>query len=177
MILSHQDSSTGLFDPQLYVHAYAIWPSRPRTSPFPNRRWSAGSHQAKNGGWAFDGSDDPAQTDSNTTAVAIEALGQRPKRSDAISKALSICRACATTTDCTPTSPPSGVPLLGDANSTALVIQALLASGQLSTRRQSRRRSPGWKHCETATPARLLSLRHAGRQPTGDSSGAPRARR
>ena len=89
------------------------------------------SHQAKNGGWAFDGSDDPAQTDSNTTAVAIEALeASDPKRSDSIEKALSYLASLRDDNGLYASQPVSGVPLLGDANSTALVIQALLASGQ-----------------------------------------------
>ncbi len=132
LILSHQDASTGLFDQQLYVHAYALLALSAANQTVPESAVMAlESHQAKNGGWAFDGSDDPTQTDSNTTAVAIEALvASDQANSDAISNGMDYLSSLRDDNGLYAYQPTPGSPLVGDANSTAVVIQALLASGQ-----------------------------------------------
>jgi hypothetical protein len=87
--------------------------------------------QIENGGWAFDGSSDVAMADSNTTALAIQALiAAGIDASDAtIQNALGYL---ATLID-----PEQGGfaydannGLIADANSTAVVIQALIAANE-----------------------------------------------
>ena len=87
--------------------------------------------QIENGGWAFDGSSDPAMSDSNTTAIAIQALmaaGVDPS-DESIQAGLTYLQ--------TVIDPEQGgfaydanSGLIADANSTAVVIQALIAVGE-----------------------------------------------
>ncbi|MGA7669852.1 MAG: prenyltransferase/squalene oxidase repeat-containing protein [Nitrolancea sp.] len=132
VILSHRNQSSGLFDPQLYVHAYAMIALSAANQTIPESAVTAlEKHQAQNGGWAFDGSDDPAQTDSNTTAVAVEALvASSHLNSDSVDNGMSYLDGLRDDNGLYASQQTAGTPLVGDANSTALVIQALLASGQ-----------------------------------------------
>ena len=97
--------------------------------------------QATNGGWAFDGATTPEATDSNTTALAIQALvaaglpgdagildGSDLANDPAMVKGLEALRGFQAPRGgfvFQPAEPP-----LPDANSTALAVQAILAAGQ-----------------------------------------------
>ena len=132
VILSHQDASSGLFDPQIYVHAYAMIALSAANQAIPDAAIKAlEGHQAQNGGWAFDGSNDETQVDSNTTAVAVEALvASGQQTSGAVTNAMTYLSRLRDDSGLYAYQQTPGQPLVGDANSTALVIQALLASGQ-----------------------------------------------
>jgi hypothetical protein len=92
--------------------------------------------QGADGGWAFDGSTAPGASDSNTTALVIQALVAAGRGDDPM-----VARALAFLS--TLLAPDGGFaygpadPLIADANSTALVLQALIAAGEDPT-------SPGW---------------------------------
>lgn len=118
---------TGVFD-----HALAILALVAAGEDVPDG-WEAAllDAQAENGGWAFDGSREPAQADSNTTAIVIQALiaaGASPDE-DAIVRGLAYLRSLI--------APETGgfgyqedFPLVADANSTGIAIQALIAAGE-----------------------------------------------
>ncbi len=87
-------------------------------------------YQIENGGWAFDGSMEAPMADSNTTAIVVQALisaGATPDQ-EPIVQALSYLTSVM--------APDGGFayavaePLVGDANSTGVVIQALIAAGE-----------------------------------------------
>ena len=92
--------------------------------------------QGDDGGWAFDGSSAPGAADSNTTALVIQALAATGYGDDPmVEGALAFLRSLQ--------APDSGGyaygpadPLVADANSTALVIQALRAAGEDPTSRE-----------------------------------------
>lgn len=84
--------------------------------------------QAPNGGWGFNGDADDATADSNTTALAIQALVAAGVESDAIDAGVAYLLS-AQAADGSFAFDLSEDPLTGDANSTALAIQALLAAG------------------------------------------------
>jgi hypothetical protein len=88
------------------------------------------SYQIENGGWAFDGSREVPMADSNTTAIVVQALiaaGTTPNQ-EPIAQALSYLTSVM--------APDGGFayavaePLIADANSTGIVIQALIAAGE-----------------------------------------------
>ncbi len=131
-ILSHFDPSTGLFDPQLYVHAYALLALSAAGETVPEQAVIVlEQHQSTDGGWAFTGATQPGQADSNTTAVVVEALvATGHASSPSIPKAMSYLTKLAAPDGLYAYQAVAGSPLVGDANSTALVIQAMLAAGQ-----------------------------------------------
>jgi hypothetical protein len=131
-ILSKRDPQTHLFDAQLYVHAYAILALAAADQTVPTSAITAlEQHQADDGGWAFTGETAAGKADSNTTAIAVQALvAAGHSDSPTIPKALNYLSGLQDDNSLYASQPASGAPLLGDANSTALVIQALLATGQ-----------------------------------------------
>jgi hypothetical protein len=131
-ILSHFDPSTGLFDSQLYVHAYAVLALTAANQSVPMAAVNAlEQHQATDGGWAFTGATDAGQADSNTTAVAIEALiATGHASSPTLPKAMDYLSKLEADDGLFAYQPTPGSSLVGDANSTALVVQAMLATGQ-----------------------------------------------
>jgi hypothetical protein len=87
--------------------------------------------QIDNGGWAFDGSIEASMADSNTTAIAVQALiaAGMTATNDSIIRALGYLESVI--------DPVQGgfaydanTGLIADANSTAAVIQALIAAGE-----------------------------------------------
>jgi hypothetical protein len=131
-MLTKLDRQTGLFDPQLYVHADTILALAAAGQTIPAAAITAlDQHQADNGGWAFTGETGDGKADSNTTAIAIQALvASGHGDSPVIPKAQDYLSGLQDDSGLFAYQPANGATLLGDANSTALVIQALLASGQ-----------------------------------------------
>lgn len=88
--------------------------------------------QLPEGAWAWDGDQQPGSGDTNTTALAVQALARvggeaaRP----AIDRALQYFRTVQNDDGGFPFQKPAQLGTETDANSTALVLQALLASGQ-----------------------------------------------
>jgi hypothetical protein len=85
--------------------------------------------QIDDGSWAFDGSTAAGSGDTNTTAVAIQALVAAGQGDDPIvAKALEYLKTTQTDSGGFPYQP--GQTPKGDANSTAIVVQALIAAGE-----------------------------------------------
>lgn len=131
-ILAKLDPQTHLFDPQLFVHADAILALSAAGQTVPAEAVTTlEQHQAEDGGWAFTGETAAGKSDSNTTAIAIQALvASGHGSSPTITKAMTYLSGLRDDNGLYAYQPANGSPLLGDANSTALVIQALLATGQ-----------------------------------------------
>jgi hypothetical protein len=88
------------------------------------------SYQIENGGWAFDGSTEAAMADSNTTAVVVQVLvaaGMTAVQAP-IQSALSYLSSVMATEGGFAYA--VAEPLVPDANSTGIVIQALIAAGE-----------------------------------------------
>ena len=87
--------------------------------------------QQEGGGWAWDGSAETT-ADTNTTAFAVQALiaGGEASDSDAVSAALTYYEGIQNDDGGWPYQSPSDFGTATDANSTAVTIQAILASGQ-----------------------------------------------
>lgn len=131
-IRSKLDPQTHLFDPQLFVHADAILALAAAGQTVPTAAITAlEQHQAEDGGWAFTGETTVGKADSNTTAIAVQALvASGHGDSPTIAKAMNYLSGLQDDAGLYASQPVNGTPLVGDANSTALVIQALLATGQ-----------------------------------------------
>ncbi len=139
------DSQTGVYDPQLFTNAYALmavamatFDSAPHVPPAAIE--AVLSRQTPDGSWAWDGSTAPGAGDSNTTAIVIQALiaAGLPRDHQAIAAALDYLRSTQAA-DGSFAYQPSTEPLVGDANSTALAVQAILAAG-------SDPNSSGWRY-------------------------------
>jgi hypothetical protein len=129
-IVQHgQDSETGIYGAGFFDHALAMMALTAVGAEVPQGAIDAlAAAQAEDGGWAFDAS---SSSDSNTTAMAVQALvaaGQG--ESDLVTKAVAYLQSTIT---------PEGAVYavsegaIADANSTALVLQALIAVGDPNT--------------------------------------------
>lgn len=106
--------------------------------------------QQENGAWAWDGTAETA-ADTNSTAFAVQALiaSGQPADSDAVSSALDYFRDLQNEDGGWPYQNPSDYGTATDANSTAVVIQALIGAGQDPA-------GPAWTAAGGSTP--LLAL-------------------
>jgi Prenyltransferase and squalene oxidase repeat len=103
------------------------------------------ARQLDDGSWSFDGKRDAGAGDTNTTAVAIQALVAAGQGSDPmVAKAIDYLKAAQTENGGFPFQPVKGAK--ADANSTALVVQAILALHQDPT-------SADWKDAAAALAA------------------------
>jgi hypothetical protein len=129
------DEQTGLYAPQLFTNAYALmavamatFDREPHVPPAAIE--AVLSRQTPDGSWAWDGSTAPGAGDSNTTAIIIQALiaAGLPRDHQAIAAGLDYLRSTQAA-DGSFAYQPGTEPLIGDANSTALAVQAILAAG------------------------------------------------
>jgi prenyltransferase beta subunit len=106
--------------------------------------------QQENGAWAWDGSSETA-ADTNTTAYAVQALfaAGEDAGSDAVTRALAYYEGIQNTDGGWPYQSPSEFGTATDANSTAVIIQALLAAAQDPT-------GADWTTAEGNTPLSAL---------------------
>lgn len=101
--------------------------------------------QVDNGAWSFDGSTAKGGGDTNTTAIAIQALVAAGRGNDPmVAKAIAYLKSTQTAAGGFPFQP--GQTKNGDANSTAIVVQAILAAGQDPA-------SADWKNAAAALAA------------------------
>jgi hypothetical protein len=101
--------------------------------------------QLDDGSWSFDGTTANGGGDTNTTAIAIQALAAAGQSNDPmVAKALDYLKSTQTATGGFPYQP--GQTKNGDANSTAIVFQAILAIGQDPA-------SADWKNAAAALAA------------------------
>ncbi|MDQ7028469.1 MAG: terpene cyclase/mutase family protein [Ardenticatenia bacterium] len=129
-LLARYDERTGRFEGLVTDHAFAMLALKNAGQPVPSGAAEAlKALQADGGGWAFDGSSQP---DTNTTALAIQALvaAGEPASGEAMTRALDFLRAQQNEDGGFPYQKPSDFGTETDANSTAWAIQGLVAAGQ-----------------------------------------------
>ncbi len=152
------DAETGLYGSGLYDHAYVLMALSAVDAEIPAKSIEfAGTVQAANGGFAWDGSTDETMVDSNTTSMVLQALVAAGEATDnpVVAGAAGYLR--TTVTDQGAAYSVGGE---ADANSTALVAQALLAIGEdvthLTTALTTFQNASGayhWMHSDVADNA------------------------
>ena len=128
------DNGSGRFNGTIFDQAYAMLAWHALGQPTPQKITDALlSAQNTDGSWAFTGEVKAGSGDSNTTAIAVQALRAAGLAADApaIQKALTYLRTVQNTDGGFTYQKPNQFGTDSDANSTALVIQALLAANQL----------------------------------------------
>jgi hypothetical protein len=130
-IVAGYDLETGFYGQGLFGHAYAVMALDLAGGPVEQGAVDLLlNSQLDDGSWNFNGDTTPGTGDSNTTALVIQALVRLDTGEDAVQAGLEYLLtlqdpAGAFAYDAT------GAPdLVGDANSTALAIQAFVAAGQ-----------------------------------------------
>ncbi|HEX6288505.1 MAG TPA: prenyltransferase/squalene oxidase repeat-containing protein [Herpetosiphonaceae bacterium] len=124
------NEQTAQYGKDVTAHAYALIALvAAGQTPRPEAVEALKKLQLPDGGWSFDGT--PATgSDTNTTALAVQALKAARDTSDAIGKAVAYYRAQQNADGGFPYSQSSQYGNASDANSTALSIQALIAAGE-----------------------------------------------
>lgn len=129
-LLAAQDKSTARFGDSLYAHAYAILALHSAGETVPQSAIDLLTSQiADDGAWSLFGGPTPGLADTNTTALAIQALivvGER----DTAHAALPYLQRMQNADGGFPYQKPSAWGTDTDANSTAVVLQALYALGE-----------------------------------------------
>jgi hypothetical protein len=124
-----QPGAEGQYGQSLYEHAYCLLAlSSVGTSVPTVARERLLRTQIADGSWSFAGSGQPGEGDTNTTAIVLQALvaiGQ--ERSPAIARALRYLQENRASEGGFAYNVVPGTPAVADANSTAVVAQALLA--------------------------------------------------
>lgn len=122
------DDATGRFEGLVTDHAFAMLALKNAGVAIPEGAAQALIDlQAEDGGWSFDGA---SQSDTNTTALAIQALVAADADDAVIAKALDFLKTQQNEDGGFPYQKPSDYGTDTDANSTAWVIQALIAAGE-----------------------------------------------
>ena len=126
------DGKIGTATDTFFGHCLAVLALKSAERPIPAAAVELiKASQQASGGWAWDGSAATA-ADTNTTAVAVQALaaaGEAPS-SKAVTQALSYYKGIQNDDGGWPYQSPSSFGTATDANSTAVVIQAILAASQ-----------------------------------------------
>ncbi len=122
--------ATGLFAKDPTTQALALLAQAPDTKAVPAAALRAlKAQQLADGGWSFDGSA-ATGSDTNTTALALQALMATEGNSTTVRKGLAYLKGQQNPDGGFPYSQSSQYGHDSDANSTAYVIQGLLASGE-----------------------------------------------
>lgn len=125
LVENGQDHETGVYGSGVYDHAYAMMALAAADMNVPGSALDAlTAMQAEKGGWTFDGTTDPANADSNTTSMVVQAL-VASGNADHETMAAAQEFLGTTVTDDGAAYAPGADP---DANSTALVLQAMIAT-------------------------------------------------
>lgn len=129
-LLAAQDKDTRRFGDSLYAHAYAMLALHNAGAPVPQSAIDLLKMQiADDGAWSLFGGPTAGLADTNTTALAMQALGAVGER-DAASGALPYLQRMQNGDGGFPYQKPSAWGTDTDANSTAVVLQALYALGE-----------------------------------------------
>lgn len=132
-LLASQDAATGQFGASLFAHAYALLALHNAGAAIPPDAIALlEAQRTTEGAWALFGESDPDAADTNTTALAIQALVAGGRR-DLAEGALPYLRRVQNADGGFPYQKPSAWGTDTDANSTAVVLQALLALGETPT--------------------------------------------
>jgi hypothetical protein len=126
-LLAQQDAATGMYGGDLFKHAYAVLALHNAGASIPQSAVSAMTTQfTEDGGWALFGGTAPGTADTNTTSLVMQAL-VAVGEVDAAAGALPYLRRMQNEDGGFPYQKPSSWGTDTDANSTAVVIQALNA--------------------------------------------------
>ncbi|MBN2392607.1 MAG: terpene cyclase/mutase family protein [Anaerolineae bacterium] len=129
-LVAAQDKTTNRFGDSLYAHAYAMLALHNAGEPIPQSAIDLLKTQiADDGAWSLFGGPTPGLADTNTTALAMQALVVVGEPSAAHS-ALAYLRRMQNADGGFPYQKPSAWGTDTDANSTAVVLQALHALGE-----------------------------------------------
>jgi hypothetical protein len=129
LITAGYDDTTGVIGDNVFIHSTALLALATAGAALPEKAISTlESFQSPAGGWAFMGSGDP---DVDTTALAVQALiaAGRPASSGAAGRGLGYLHSLQNTDGGFPYQSPSQFGTDTNANSTGLVAQAIIASG------------------------------------------------
>jgi hypothetical protein len=128
-ILQAYNPASGIYGKNPTDHAYALLALASAGQPIPPAATEAlMRQQLPDGGWSFDGA--PATgSDTNTTALAVQALVAAGARGETLAKAAAYLRSQQNADGGFPYAQSSSFGAATDANSTALSLQALLALG------------------------------------------------
>ncbi len=125
------DGVVGIYGDDLYDHALVLIALVASGETIPEAAIEPLlASQGPDGGWAFDGSVAPGGADSNTTALVIQALTAGGRGDDPMVERALPFLASLLTPDGSGFAYGPADPLVADANSTALVTQALIAAGE-----------------------------------------------
>ncbi len=130
LVVRGQREDTGIYGTGVYDHALSIMALTAAGESIPQSAFDAlNETQIKDGSWAFDGQNVVGAGDTNTTAVVIQALMAADKGQDPmIEKALAYLKTAQAENGGFAYQP--AAQLVPDGNSTALVVQAIIAIGQ-----------------------------------------------
>ncbi len=129
-LLATQDKKTARFGDSLYAHAYAMVALHSAGEQIPqNAVDMLVSQIADDGAWSLFGGPTPGLADTNTTALAMQALVAAGRR-DAAYRAIPYLQRMQNADGGFPYQKPSAWGTDTDANSTAVVLQALYALGE-----------------------------------------------
>jgi hypothetical protein len=121
---------SGLWGSDIYGHSLAMLAVKAVEAEIPAPAFRALlAAQLPDGGWSYDGSA-ATGSDTNTTAIAMMALSGRPSAGDALTRARAYLRTQQNSDGGFPYSQTSAYGNATDANSTAVVLQAILALGE-----------------------------------------------
>ena len=122
----------GVYGTGLYDHALVLLALAAAERPVPSDAVDAlRATQQGDGSWAFDGATTPGTGDSNTTALVVQALVAAGGGDDPmVAAALDYLRSVQTVTGQFAFQAVDAEPLVADANSTALAVQAIVAARQ-----------------------------------------------
>ena len=124
------DPATGQYGPDVYGHALAMLAARAvGASPSPAAVARLIDLQLEDGGWSFDGTAETG-SDTNTTSLAVQALVGQRQADGARARAMAYLEGQQNDDGGFPYSQTSQFGNDSDANSTAAVIQAIVAAGQ-----------------------------------------------
>ncbi len=124
------DETTGQYGGDVATHAYALIALPASGQELKTEVVDALKRlQLDDGGWSYDGTAETG-SDTNTTALAVQALAAAGGQADAISKAVDYYRTQQNDDGGFPYSQASEFGTDSDANSTAVSIQALVAAGE-----------------------------------------------
>jgi LPXTG-motif cell wall-anchored protein len=130
LIVQGYDARTGRYGAQTTDNLYALLALAAAGQPIPPQAIAAlNNAQLADGGWSFDGKAETG-SDTNTTALAIQALAAANARADSTARALAYLKSQQNADGGFPYAKTSQFGADTDANSTATVLQALAAAGE-----------------------------------------------
>lgn len=124
------DQETRTYGAGIFVHSLALLAlASGGNSPVEGAVETLTKSQQQDGGWSFTGGSVAGTADSNTTAIVIQALAQFDSHKESIVLGVEFLRGLQAVDGSFAFDGSAAPNLAGDANSTALVVQALVAAG------------------------------------------------